>query len=367
MSILVLPLAVAGFALFLLIWSIFKIAGHMSRHQPPRLKHCVALFGALTIADLLVCAYIFFVSSSHSFRGGDRENFLECLLSFVLLVVTPTAVVLIYRYHRVLKADEARASGQAVSVGVPQQVVATAGITTAVIVTIVCLLVAQAIGWPPLMYAVRHNYPRIAEWLLDMGGNVDSRDRYGRTPLTYFIMRGDVPKAKELLERGANVNYDGGSGTPLTWAVMYRRVGLAGVLLDHGADLHARHGGMSPLMRAAGNRHVEMVKLLLDRGADINASSAYGTALSRASQSNALHVVRLLLERGANPNLASKRGRTPLMEASWRGHMDVVRELLAHGADVNARTGRGETALKLATKWRKKKVRELLLQHGATE
>ncbi|KAI3095276.1 hypothetical protein CBS147333_9812 [Penicillium roqueforti] len=54
--------------------------------------------------------------------------------------------------------------------------------------------------------------------LLQSKPNVDSRDQWGRTPLSWAAEYGSLAVAKILLEQGANVNaldYEGGS--PLTW------------------------------------------------------------------------------------------------------------------------------------------------------
>ena len=51
-----------------------------------------------------------------------------------------------------------------------------------------------------------------------------------------------------------------------------------------------------------------------------------------------------LLSREIDVNLADDRGKTPLMEAAYRGHQGCVRQLLKHGADVNRRDNRGWSA-----------------------
>ncbi|CAG8897873.1 unnamed protein product [Penicillium nalgiovense] len=50
--------------------------------------------------------------------------------------------------------------------------------------------------------------------------NVDSRDQWGRTPLSWAAEYGSLAVVKSLLEQGANVNasdYEG--GTPLAWPI----------------------------------------------------------------------------------------------------------------------------------------------------
>ncbi|PSN59252.1 hypothetical protein BS50DRAFT_475913, partial [Corynespora cassiicola Philippines] len=54
---------------------------------------------------------------------------------------------------------------------------------------------------------------------------------------------------------------------------------------------------------AAANGHVEMAKLLLDKGANVNAEGGeYGNALQEASDRGHKEIVQLLLDKGANVN-----------------------------------------------------------------
>lgn len=58
-----------------------------------------------------------------------------------------------------------------------------------------------------LHYAVRYNYEKIAECLLDAGADVDQRDSFGgKTPLVYAIMNGNLNLMQVLIAHGANVH-----------------------------------------------------------------------------------------------------------------------------------------------------------------
>ena len=61
--------------------------------------------------------------------------------------------------------------------------------------------------------------------------------------------------------------------------------------------------GQTPLLLAAESGYDAVVKLLLDKGADINAQGGeYGNALQAASHRGHERVVKLLLDKGANVN-----------------------------------------------------------------
>ncbi len=104
---------------------------------------------------------------------------------------------------------------------------------------------------------------------------------------------------------------------------------------------------------------------LLSRGLDVNVRES-GKTMLHVAQSAAC--TRVLLARGANPNALSDEGRTPLMEAAYRGHEEVLPELLAAKADVNlvcATTG--QSALDYAIRGGHDEVAGLLRAAGGRE
>lgn len=60
-------------------------------------------------------------------------------------------------------------------------------------------------GTSALHYAVRYNSPKIVEYLLNEGANVDQRDDFGgKTPLVYAIMNSNLPLIQMLIIYGAD-------------------------------------------------------------------------------------------------------------------------------------------------------------------
>ena len=107
--------------------------------------------------------------------------------------------------------------------------------------------------------------------------------------------------------------------------------------------------GHTPLIEAAKTGNVEAVKDLVKRGADLEAKSEKAkTALHYAAANGHVDVVNVLLEHGAVVDARDRDWRTPLMLAAIYGCNHTVQSLVNRGADVNARTLAGNTAMDYA-------------------
>jgi hypothetical protein len=96
----------------------------------------------------------------------------------------------------------------------------------------------------------------------------------------------------------------------------------------------------APLLLAVRKEHRQVVKLLVDKGADVNAQGGRsGNALRAASDRGHEAVVKMLLDKSADVNAQGGIYGNALQEALFRGYGAVVRLLLDEGADVNAHGG----------------------------
>ncbi|NXH27840.1 ASZ1 protein, partial [Myiagra hebetior] len=108
--------------------------------------------------------------------------------------------------------------------------------------------------------------------------------------------------------------------------------------------------GWTPLMCAASVANFAIVRLLLNRGANACFEIDKYTVLmaactAQASEENILNTVELLLSRNADPNLTCRKQMTALMYAARKGYARVVAFLVAHGSHINAQDENGYTAL----------------------
>ncbi len=123
-------------------------------------------------------------------------------------------------------------------------------------------------GQPGLTMALQERSPKVAKALLERPGiDVNLLNNAGESPLMMAALKGDLPAAQQLIERGAKINQSGWS--PLHYAATGPEPRLVQLLLERGAELNAASpNGTTPLMMAAQYGSEDSVKLLLERGAD---------------------------------------------------------------------------------------------------
>jgi ankyrin repeat protein len=240
-------------------------------------------------------------------------------------------------------------------------------------------------SWSPLMYAARQNAIESARALVDAGGDVNSSDPDGSTPLLIAIVNAHYDMAATLLELGADPNETDLTGT----GPLYTAVDMRTMAPMVGRPSPKPSGRLDPL---------DVIKLLLDKGANPDATlkrPAYGkhhdlvgdafmgegtTPLMRAARTGDVASIRLLLDRGANPAARRKDLSNALfIAAAGRGgglptgprtipgasNVEAIQVLVAAGLDVNAFNGAGQTALHAAAQRGLDEVVKTLIDLGA--
>jgi uncharacterized protein len=226
----------------------------------------------------------------------------------------------------------------------------------------------------------------------------------GENILEYAIYWSPPRFIRELLELGADPNYDDGAGFPSVVALLStERIDkheIAESLLDFGADVHQRGlNDYTPLHWAAGAGDLTLIELLLSRGADPFAQTNiddYETPLElaegrghagavtlmrnfvagkgttfmhvdwqKAIQRGDAAAVRSMLADSRHLNSKDKHGQTGLMVAAKDGHTEVAGLLIDHSADLNVTAKYHLSALMLAVLNRHKEIVELLVNAGA--
>ncbi|EDU40458.1 ankyrin repeat domain containing protein [Pyrenophora tritici-repentis Pt-1C-BFP] len=224
-----------------------------------------------------------------------------------------------------------------------------------------------------LHLAARFGISSTLEKLLSSQGQekklvLERKDSYDQALLYLAADNGHYGTTELLLEKGADVNAQGGEyGNALQAASARGHEAIVKLLLDKGADVNAQGGGYGNALQAASaGGHEAIVKLLLNKGADVNAQGGgYGNALQAASAGGHEAIVKLLLNKGADVNAQGGGYGNALQAASAGGHEAIVKLLLNKGADVNAQGGEYGNALQAASAGGHEAIVKLLLDKGA--
>ena len=106
---------------------------------------------------------------------------------------------------------------------------------------------------------------------------------------------------------------------------------MADFLIKAGANIEL--GASTPLMESAQEGHIELTKYLLQNGADVNAQSGTGdTALTYACENGHTDVSDLLLKYNAVLEHESEGGRTPFRtcHTPMRIYMHIYIYIVVH-------------------------------------
>jgi ankyrin repeat protein len=227
-------------------------------------------------------------------------------------------------------------------------------------------------GRTPLWWAATNGHEAVVRLLLDRGAAVDTGDKEHKTPLACAADEGHKAVVQLLLDRGAAIDLrDKKNRTPLACAAKKGHEAVVQLLLDRDAVVDAKDNyDKTPLACAADEGHEAIVRLLLDRGAAVDGQGdKVWTPLEWAAFNRHAAIARLLLDRGAVIDTPCREIHSPkpLWWAAYSGHESVVQLLLDRGAAGDLNTGHnGETPLLMAAAKGYEAVVRLLLDRGAT-
>lgn len=235
------------------------------------------------------------------------------------------------------------------------------------------------------------------KYLINLGSNVNARNREGNSALYYAVLNDDKEIGSLLLAKHANIfsannkdisplklalttsgnewlinsntitETDGSGNTALHYAADWKLSKATSWLIQKGAKVNARNAnGQTPLFNASKSNAVNTITVLLNKGADINTRDTLGsTPLHAAVRWNATKAADKLISLGLDPNTQNVAGKTPLAEAAVEGNIEMASLLLSKGASPNIYDSNGRTALVDAIKGNQSEMTTLLLSKGA--
>ncbi|TGJ87592.1 hypothetical protein E0Z10_g1213 [Xylaria hypoxylon] len=174
------------------------------------------------------------------------------------------------------------------------------------------------------------------------GVHMDSADAFGRSPLHWAAITGNISAIEALIEHGASTTcVDKQQMTPLHavyLAPSSSQAQCGRLLVASGADVDALDvWNRTPIRIAAGfnNTSLEFLDMLVQKGADVNHRDSYGQSALLKSIQGRKEVTQLLIHHGADTDARDKYGNTPVLEAIYRDKPEKLQALLEHGSRID--------------------------------
>lgn len=178
---------------------------------------------------------------------------------------------------------------------------------------------------------------------------INRTDSYGRTPLHWAALRGDLNSVELLLDSGADISAtDELQNTPLLYAASADAARIVELMILRRADVNAVNSrGDSPLHFAARHREdAHVVRILVLAGARVDCKNKLGnTPIAGAAIMNRLSSGKYLLQNGADKDSSNKYGHTPLRETIHHNCHEFLEMLLREGARYDTINKSGSSIL----------------------
>ncbi|PNP44141.1 hypothetical protein TGAMA5MH_04428 [Trichoderma gamsii] len=251
-------------------------------------------------------------------------------------------------------------------------------------------IVQQLIGYKKHRRNIRHvdrNERHPIHWAAVEGNvemvhlledDIDLPDRFGdnelRTPLHLAVEYELTDAVQTLIQVGANVKTSRKDGrTPLHVSLSRGKDGLevAKLLLHAGADVNtvAKDGATALHIAAQSGSLFDFLNFLLDNNLKtpaIDATDEYGqTALLIAIYEKEWEAVQRLLDMNASVDADQRKGYTPVLGAVLGENQDILQQLLDRRASVDDADGDGYSALHISILNQKQKIFQALLNANA--
>ncbi|XP_048250451.1 ankyrin repeat domain-containing protein 50-like isoform X2 [Haliotis rufescens] len=226
-------------------------------------------------------------------------------------------------------------------------------------------------GRTPVMNAAEMGHRQVFDLLVTQGADVSVVDDDRNNILHVACLGGHVDIVKYVLsQKVADINSRGKYGrTPVMVAAEKGHSQVFDLLVTQGADVSlVDDKGNNILFVACLGGHVDIVKYVLSQKvADINSRGKYGrTPVMVAAEKGHSQVFDLLVTQGADVSAMDDDGNNILHVACLGGHVDVVKYVLSQKvADINSRGQYGRTPLMVAAEKGHRQMFDLLVREGA--
>ncbi|XP_071085307.1 putative ankyrin repeat protein RF_0381 [Haliotis cracherodii] len=198
--------------------------------------------------------------------------------------------------------------------------------------------------------------------------DIESRGRFGRTPVMIAAEKGKQQVFDLLVGKGCNLSaVDDGGNNIIHSACFSGNVHIVEYLISHKiADIESRGLlGRTPVMTAAEKGKQQVFDLLVGKGCNMSAVDDGGNnILHLACLSDNVHIVEYLISHKiAAIESRGRFGRTPVMKAAGAGEQKVFDLLVGKGCNLSAVDDGGNNILHLACLSDNVHIVEYLISH----
>ena len=202
----------------------------------------------------------------------------------------------------------------------------------------------------PLIYSSIYGKTKIVRQLIDAGAQINYQDRWGQTALMYAASKNYPEVVNILIKAGAKLEiHSKESLTALQYGLIWNNTEVVRSLIEAGADINVKNNRGENVFTLAMLRgeNTEIIKILLSCKVDINQRdcSGFGTLpIETAATFNYFDTVCILLESGAKIN---NKNSTILNETIDSGNYNIFKILIEAGGNINniEPSSNGTTAL----------------------
>jgi ankyrin repeat protein len=190
----------------------------------------------------------------------------------------------------------------------------------------------------PITAAAYKGYINMVKYLLSMGADIESKNRWNNNALLNTAQTGNVELGKLLIEKGANLEAKGPySYTPLLYALDNNKPEFAIMTINKGADIQAKdNGNRTAIEYASWYGNPKVIKALVEKGSDVNYVSVDNYSILHNVCSNGnLESIDYLIQKGANVNLANADGDLPLQMVVVCSNSEAVKLLAKKTKNIN--------------------------------
>lgn len=205
-------------------------------------------------------------------------------------------------------------------------------------------------GFTALRDAVRLNKTDMVKFLLLNGANLKETDSDGNDILLYSIVSDSpIEMIENIIKSGGDVNTVNKLGqTPITVALAQKNADLVKLLILAGADINNIPDGQNILHFAYSKKApIELMEALIDSGISINSTDTEGNnLLLKALKNNDEQTALFALENGADINQRDNEGETPVSYVLFNKVAPQVKDtIFSLEYDVNSKLEKQNTTI----------------------